>query len=120
MVASVQPLGSRKNIWEPLPLMIYGYVIQPLSPSRRNTTLSNRTRISTFTDASGDDHLVHRDVVSLEIGDEVYAFEQYVQKDKDQETTWYRGCVLVSCPRSHFHTKLLFSVMQSVPIAVHQ
>jgi dedicator of cytokinesis protein 3 len=48
---------------------------------------------SVFTDASGEEHLVHRDVVSLEVGDEVYAFERYTPRDKEVEGVWYRGCV---------------------------
>lgn len=86
--------GQRKGVWEPLPRFIYGYAVHSLSPSRRDTRLSSRTRISTFTDASGDEHLVHRDVVSLEVGDEVYAFERYTPRDKEVEGVWYRGCVL--------------------------
>lgn len=84
--------GLRKGIWEPLPLIIYGYAVHPLSPvNRRDTKLSSRTHISTFTDASGDEHLVHRDVVSLEVGDNVYAFEKYTPRDKEVEGVWYRG-----------------------------
>ena len=85
-------LGQRKGVWEPLPLIIYGYAVHPLSPvNRRDTKLSSRTHISTWTDASGDEHLVHRDVVSLEVGDNVYAFEQYIPRDKEVEGVWYRG-----------------------------
>lgn len=40
-----------------------------------------------------DDNLVHRDVVSLEVGDEVYAFEKYTPRGKEVEGVWYRGCV---------------------------
>ena len=58
------PPGQRRGVWEPLPRFIYGYAVHSLSPSgRRDTRLSSRTRISTFTDASGDENLVHRDVV---------------------------------------------------------
>ena len=85
-------LGQRKGVWEPLPLIIYGYAVHPLSPvNRRDTKLSSRTHISTWTDASGDEHLVHRDVVSLEVGHNVYAFEKYTPRDKEVEGVWYRG-----------------------------
>ena len=85
-------LGQRKGSWEPLPLIIYGYAVHPLSPvNRRDTKLSSRTHISTWTDASGDEHLVHRDVVQLEVGDNVYAFEKYIPRDKEVEGIWYRG-----------------------------
>ncbi|GJE96717.1 cytoplasmic protein [Phanerochaete sordida] len=95
-----QPAGQRRGVWEPLPRFIYGYAVHSLSPSgRRDTRLSSRTRISTFTDASGDDNLVHRDVVSLEVGDEVYAFERYIPKDKEVEGIWYRGYVVCTSRR---------------------
>ncbi|KAH9916230.1 hypothetical protein B0H21DRAFT_828013 [Amylocystis lapponica] len=77
--------APRKGVWEPLPLIVYGYAVHPLSPNRRDTKMSNRTRLSSFTDASGEEHLVHRDVVSLEVGDNVYAFEKYIPRDKEVE-----------------------------------
>lgn len=81
-------------MWEPLPLIVYGYAVHPLSPSRRETRLSSRNRLSTVTEASTDDHSVMRDVVSLEVGDEIYAFEKYTPSNKDSvEGVWYRGCV---------------------------
>jgi dedicator of cytokinesis protein 3 len=85
--------NQRKGVWEPLPLIVYGYAVHPLSPSRRDTRYSNRTRLSTVTEASNDEHLIHRDVVSLEVGDEVYAFEKYTPKGKEVEGIWYRGYV---------------------------
>ncbi|EMD32101.1 hypothetical protein CERSUDRAFT_59129 [Gelatoporia subvermispora B] len=92
--------GQRKGVWEPLPLIIYGYAVHPLSPNRRDTKLSNRTRLSTFTESStGEDHLVHRDVVSLEVGDTVYAFEKYTPRDKEVEGIWYRGYVVCTSRR---------------------
>ncbi|KAI0082009.1 cytoplasmic protein [Panus rudis PR-1116 ss-1] len=97
-----QSNSNRKGVWEPLPLILYGYAVHPLSPSRRDTRLSNRsyrTHLSTFTDASGEEHLVHRDVVSLEVGDEVYAFEKYTPRDKEVEGIWYRGYVVCTTRR---------------------
>jgi len=85
--------SQRKGVWEPLPLIVYGYAVHPLTPSRRDTRLSNRNRLSTVTESSNDDHLVHRDVVSLEVGDEVYAFERYTPRGKEVEGIWYRGYV---------------------------
>ncbi|KAH9858640.1 cytoplasmic protein [Lenzites betulinus] len=99
--------GLRKGIWEPLPLIIYGYAVHPLSPvNRRDTKLSSRTHISTFTDASGDEHLVHRDVVSLEVGDNVYAFEKYTPRDKEVEGVWYRGYVVCTSRRPQVNWSL--------------
>lgn len=91
--------GQRRGVWEPLPQFIYGYAVHSLSPSRRDTRLSHRSTRppSVFTDASGEEHLVHRDVVSLEVGDEAYAFERYTPKDKEVEGVWYRGYVGHSC-----------------------
>ncbi|KNZ80427.1 Dedicator of cytokinesis protein 3 [Termitomyces sp. J132] len=87
-------------MWEPLPLIIYGYAIHPLSPSRRDTRISTRNRLSTVTEASADDNLVHRDVVSLEVGDEVYAFEKYTPRSKEPvEGIWYRGYVVCTTRR---------------------
>ena len=84
--------SSRRGVWEPLPLIVYGYAVHPLSASRRDTRYSNRTtRLSTVTENLTDDHLVHRDVVSLEVGDEVYAFERYTPRGKEVDGMWYRG-----------------------------
>ncbi|KAH9917284.1 cytoplasmic protein [Amylocystis lapponica] len=91
--------APRKGVWEPLPLIVYGYAVHPLSPNRRDTKMSNRTRLSSFTDASGEEHLVHRDVVSLEVGDNVYAFEKYIPRDKEVEGIWYRGYVVCTSRR---------------------
>ncbi|KAJ7262301.1 C2 domain in Dock180 and Zizimin proteins-domain-containing protein [Mycena haematopus] len=85
--------------WEPLPLIVYGYAVHPLSPSRRDTRFSTRNRLSTVTESSTDDHLVHRDVVSLEVGDEVYAFEKYTPRGKEVEGVWYRGYVVCTTRR---------------------
>ena len=95
-------------MWEPLPLIVYGYAVHPLSPSRRETRLSSRNRLSTVTEASADDHSVMRDVVSLEVGDEIYAFEKYTPSNKDSvEGVWYRGCV---CSRHTIYPHSLNSV----------
>lgn len=84
-------------MWEPLPLIVYGYAVHPLSPSRRETRISTRNRLSTVTEASTDDHAM-RDVVTLEVGDEVYAFEKYTPSGRDAlEGVWYRGCVSRFC-----------------------
>ncbi|KAI0717219.1 cytoplasmic protein [Cerioporus squamosus] len=100
-------VGQRKGVWEPLPLIIYGYAVHPLSPvNRRDTKLSSRTHISTWTDASGDEHLVHRDVVQLEVGDNVYAFEKYIPRDKEVEGVWYRGYVVCTSRRPQVNWSL--------------
>ncbi|OJA18408.1 hypothetical protein AZE42_06392, partial [Rhizopogon vesiculosus] len=85
--------AQRKGIWEPLPLIVYGYAVHPLSSSKRDTRLSSRRPMSTITEGSTDESGVHRDVVSLEVGDEVYAFEKYTPRNQ-AEGTWYRGYVV--------------------------
>ncbi|KAH7908606.1 hypothetical protein BJ138DRAFT_1157281 [Hygrophoropsis aurantiaca] len=96
----VTALGQRKGVWEPLPLFLYGYAIHPLSPSRRDTRISNRSRpLSTVTEGSNEENAVHRDVVSLEVGDEIYAFEKYTPRGKEVEGVWYRGYVVCSSRR---------------------
>ena len=85
--------AQRRGVWEPLPLIVYGYAVHPLSPSKRDTRISNRRPMSTITEASDGDVGGHKDVVSLEVGDEVYAFEKYAPRGKEVEGVWYRGCV---------------------------
>ncbi|KAG5221300.1 C2 domain in Dock180 and Zizimin protein-domain-containing protein [Salix suchowensis] len=84
-----------------LPLVVYGYAIHPLTPSsKRDTRISHRAqRLSVVTEASADDHLAHKDIVSLEVGDEVYAFEKYTPKGKEVEGEWYRGYVVCTSRR---------------------
>jgi hypothetical protein len=83
----------RKGIWEPLSLIVYGYAIHPLSPSVRDTRISSRNRLSTVTEGENDENFLLRDVVSLEVGDEIYAFERYTPKGKECDGQWYRGYV---------------------------
>ncbi|KIJ18991.1 hypothetical protein PAXINDRAFT_97078 [Paxillus involutus ATCC 200175] len=87
--------AQRKGVWEPLPLIVYGYAVHPLSPSKRDTRISSRRPMSTITEGSNDEGGVHRDVVSLEVGDEVYAFEKYTPRGKEVEGVWYRGSVFI-------------------------
>ncbi|KAI9456498.1 C2 domain in Dock180 and Zizimin proteins-domain-containing protein [Lactarius psammicola] len=90
---------GRGGIWEPLPSIIYGYAVHPLSPSHRDTRISNRPRLSTVTEASTTESFIHRDVVALEVGDEVYAFEKYIPRSKETEGIWYRGYVVSTTRR---------------------
>lgn len=85
--------ARRTLMWEPLPLIVYGYAKYPLSPSRRDTRVSSRSRLSTVTETSSTDERTNSDVVSLEVGDEVYAFEKYTPRGKEVDGVWYRGCV---------------------------
>ncbi|EIW83239.1 cytoplasmic protein [Coniophora puteana RWD-64-598 SS2] len=86
---------GRKGVWEPLPLIVYGYAVHPLSTSKRDTRISSRSRpLSTVTENSTDETAIHREVVSLEVGDEVYVFEKYTPRGKEVEGVWYRGYVV--------------------------
>ena len=85
-----RPIGHRPRTRSPG--LVYAYAVHPLSPVDHGaTTLSSRTHIFTWTDTSGDEHLVHRDVASIEVGDNVYAFETYTLRDKEAEGVWYFG-----------------------------
>ncbi|THH15128.1 hypothetical protein EW146_g5303 [Bondarzewia mesenterica] len=92
MARSAAPAPGRQGVWEPLPVIVYGYAVHPLSPSHRDTRISHKYRTSTATAASSADSLVHRDVVSLEVGDQVYAFEKYTPKGKETEGICYVVC----------------------------
>ncbi|KAF9456631.1 cytoplasmic protein [Collybia nuda] len=103
-------------MWEPLPFIVYGYATHPLTPSRRDTRFSNRNRLSTVTEASTEDHFILRDVVSLEVGDEVYAFEKYTPRNKEPvEGPWYRGYVVCTTRRPPV-TWALYDPSSSTPI----
>ncbi|KAJ8077056.1 Deoxycytidine kinase 1 [Marasmius tenuissimus] len=123
-------------MWEPLPLIVYGYAVHPFNLTRRDTRYSSRTnrdRLSVVTEASTDDQ-AHGDVVSLEVGDEVYAFEKYTPKGKEVEGIWYRGYVVCttrrppvtsalagesSCPRPNPRTDELQQVFIGIFPASH-
>ena len=109
---------GRGGVWEPLPSIIYGYAVHPLSPSHRDTRISNRPRLSTVTQASTASSFIHRDVVALEVGDEVYAFEKYIPRGKETESVWYRGCVNTSILADTPSDPPINLVMWSVPLGV--
>lgn len=101
--------ATRRGVWEPLPLIVYGYAIHPLSPSKRDTRMSGRRPMSTITEVSDAEVGGHRDVVSLEVGDEVYAFEKYTPRAREVEGVWYRGCVHRDCainPLTEHHRQI--------------
>ncbi len=77
-------------MWEPLPLIIYGYAVHPLSHLVEKHDIQPGNRLSTVTEASTDDHSMMRDVVTLEVGDEIYAFEKYTPGAARQR----RGCLV--------------------------
>ncbi|KZT43476.1 hypothetical protein SISSUDRAFT_1039891 [Sistotremastrum suecicum HHB10207 ss-3] len=91
---------QRRGVWEPLPLIVYGYAIHPLVPSAltqrdyRKSRQNADSRTSTETEREREDHATSKDVVPLEVGDNIYAFEQYVPKGKEVQGVWYRGYVV--------------------------
>ncbi|PFH51985.1 hypothetical protein AMATHDRAFT_74495 [Amanita thiersii Skay4041] len=101
-------------MWEPLPLIVYGYAIHPLSPNRREARLSTRNRLSTVTEASTESHPASRDVVSLEVGDEVYAFEKYTPSSREPiDGVWYRGYVVTTTRRPPVNWSMTDSSLRS-------
>lgn len=103
-LASQRP-GPRA--WEALPAIAYGFVTYPLTPTkplRRQSRLSpsanghsqsGHNGLSTLReepeiDQSFEDALQYTEQATLEIGDEVYAFEQLVPETRNG-SVWYRG-----------------------------
>lgn len=90
---------QHRGVWEPLPLIVYGYAIHPLVPGAltqrdyRKSRQNADTRTSSDTEREREDHVTSKDVVPLEVGDNIYAFEQYVPKGKEVQGIWYRGYV---------------------------
>ncbi|BEI88066.1 uncharacterized protein CcaverHIS019_0107840 [Cutaneotrichosporon cavernicola] len=108
--ASAGSSRARLGYWEPLPHIYSGLVIHPYAPSqspptspsgtvrshRRTTSWSAASTTApndVFTSPRGNPH-----EVSLDVGDEFFAFEEY--RGDENEGTWYRGYVVqgVSLP----------------------
>lgn len=92
---------TRLGYWEPLPHIFSGLVIHPYAPSqsppaspsgtvrshRRTTSWSAASvtaRDDVFSTPRGNPH-----EVSLDVGDEFFAFEEY--RGDENEGTWFRG-----------------------------
>ncbi|KIO32188.1 hypothetical protein M407DRAFT_67006 [Tulasnella calospora MUT 4182] len=80
--------------WQPLEHIIYGFAIHPLSQSSFAPPQDNE---GSLRDLPSNAHLSLDFIARLDVGDEVYAFEQY----GDVNNVWYRGYV-VSSTRSSF------------------
>ncbi|KAG9050696.1 hypothetical protein FS837_003034 [Tulasnella sp. UAMH 9824] len=80
--------------WQPLEHIIYGFAIHPLSQSSFVPPPNNEGSIPSL---PANVHLALDFIARLDVGDEVYAFEQY----EDVKNVWYRGYV-VSSTRSSF------------------
>jgi dedicator of cytokinesis protein 3 len=94
----------RKGVWEPLPLIAYGYAIHPLSTDAENR--KSRPNGVHSADTDNHDSLASRDIVQLEVGDNVYAFEQYTPKAKETSGIWYRGYVHARSVADHLFTAI--------------
>lgn len=75
--------------WKPLQVIIYGFAVHPLSSSTRRD--EQRTRLSALPEGPDDGEEQNPYVVALEVGDEIYAFEEYTPKGNEVNGVWYRG-----------------------------
>ncbi|QRW21721.1 Dedicator of cytokinesis protein 3 [Rhizoctonia solani] len=78
--------------WEPLPLLLYGFAIHPLSHASPTTN----DRVSSIgpprLELDAIPEHAHRNphLARLDVGDEIYAFEAW----RDAGPTWYRGYIV--------------------------
>lgn len=103
------PPRTGPRTWEALPAIAYGFVIYPLTPAKpvrrqsRSTPLVNGAGssglapngLSTLreepeTELQFEDANEYSEQATLEIGDEVYAFEKLVPETRGAPV-WYRG-----------------------------
>ncbi|MBW0469397.1 hypothetical protein O181_009112 [Austropuccinia psidii MF-1] len=103
---------SSSGNWVPLPNLLLGTVIHPFNPIQINLSAINNHQIKSeisskvISSHHSQSHLSSSTLsnlispnphqVSLEIGDECYAFEQYLpdQSSSDSNSAWYRGYVV--------------------------
>ena len=90
--------SQRKGVWEPLPAILYGYAIHPLSTGQqrrdsfRDSKVNGESRRHSGVKDQEDD-ASNDMIVALDVGDDVYAFEHYLPKAKEVDGIWYRGYV---------------------------
>ncbi|KAF8521278.1 cytoplasmic protein [Hysterangium stoloniferum] len=96
--------SQRRGVWEPLPAILYGYAIHPLSTSQRRESLHDSKANGDSRTLNGvkdqEESASHEMIVALDVGDDVYAFERYVPKGKEADGIWYRGYVVCTSRRS--------------------
>lgn len=73
--------------WEPLPKLLYGLATHPFSPETDALESSTLPLESLPADVVQD---LYENLIALELGDEVYVFEQFGHTD----VNWYRGYVV--------------------------
>jgi dedicator of cytokinesis protein 3 len=104
---STAPSRPGPRVWEALPAIAYGFVIYPLTPSkplRRQSRLATSSngghhvgpnglhtlREETENELQYEDAFEYSEQATLEIGDEVYAFERLAAESRNGPV-WYRG-----------------------------
>lgn len=89
--AAVQ--SHRRGVWEPLPAVLYGHAIHPLSNGQQRDSLHDPKSNGGGSNNNGESSAANDMIVGLDVGDDVYAFERYVPKGKEVDGIWYRGSV---------------------------
>ncbi|KZV88707.1 cytoplasmic protein [Exidia glandulosa HHB12029] len=102
MASSAAAGTINKGVWEPLSHIVYGYAIYPLSPAQIRDNLPPvlpRTGADASRYHEDERERAAHEIVALELGDEIYAFERYTPKASETRDVWYRGYVW--CPARH-------------------
>lgn len=97
MASSAAAGTIHKGVWEPLSHIVYGYAIYPLSPAQIRDNLPPvlpRTGADASPYQEDERERAAHEIVALELGDEIYAFERYTPKASETRDVWYRGCAL--------------------------
>lgn len=107
-------------VWKPLPVIVYGFAIHPLSSSSSGSNDPNKPqngRLSTVMELEHEEEDANPYVVALEVGDEVYAFEEYVGAvpNNDEKSLWYRGYVV--CSPRHPLVTAAAAAAEGLPVA---
>lgn len=94
-------------MWEPLPHIYSGLVVHPFHPSSSSpppsptTTIRSQQQKNRFSWSGVPSSAAANDVfsaargnpheVSLDVGDEFFAFEEYHSGEDADDSVWYRG-----------------------------
>lgn len=82
--------SQRRGVWEPLPAILYGYAIHPLTTGPGTSTEEDALKLN-GAGKEDPDAAANEMIVALDVGDDVYAFERYAPKGKEVDGVWYRG-----------------------------
>lgn len=95
--------------WRPLQVIVYGFAVHPLSASA--SANPETTEGGNPQDGAGADNSATTEknpyVVPLEVGDEVYAFEEYLPRTDEVSNRWYRGSALSQAQFSALKSSLI-------------